>query len=238
MKKNTMMRIASVLLVAVLLSTSVISGTFAKYTSSVTSNDSARVAKWGFTATAIDISDLFKTAYIADEMHSAADAIAPGTTNSDTFNFTFGGASGITAPEVAYTFTVSTADSFCDALIQGNKAIQWKLDTGEWGTWEQLIAAIEALAGDASGTKQYAPNTLPTAFGSSSPSHTISWQWIFSPTNTYYMKDGALVESGTAGATQMTQDELDTYMGNMETLEDLTLKITVTATQLDSYSAS
>ena len=43
MKKNTMMRIASVLLVAVLLSTCAISGTFAKYTSQYTgSADRAR----------------------------------------------------------------------------------------------------------------------------------------------------------------------------------------------------
>ena len=46
MKKNKMMRIASVLLVAVLLSTCVISGTFAKYTSSANGTDTATVAKW------------------------------------------------------------------------------------------------------------------------------------------------------------------------------------------------
>lgn len=46
MKKNKMMRIASVLLVAVLLSTCAISGTFAKYTSSTTATSTATVAKW------------------------------------------------------------------------------------------------------------------------------------------------------------------------------------------------
>lgn len=49
MKKNKVMRLASVLLVLTLLSTSVISGTFAKYTTSATGSDSARVAKWGVT---------------------------------------------------------------------------------------------------------------------------------------------------------------------------------------------
>ena len=52
MKRNKMMRIASVLLVAVLLSTCVISGTFAKYTTSNSATDSARVAKWGVIITA------------------------------------------------------------------------------------------------------------------------------------------------------------------------------------------
>ena len=46
MKKNKMMRIASVLLVAVLLSTCAISGTFAKFTSDFTGTANARVAKW------------------------------------------------------------------------------------------------------------------------------------------------------------------------------------------------
>ena len=64
MKKNKMMRIASVLLVAVLLSTCAIFGTFAKYTTSVTSQDSARVAYWGFqSSNSIDITGLFATTY-------------------------------------------------------------------------------------------------------------------------------------------------------------------------------
>ena len=46
MKKNKMMRLAAILLVMALLSTAVISGTFAKYTSEATTTDSARVAKW------------------------------------------------------------------------------------------------------------------------------------------------------------------------------------------------
>ena len=50
MKKNRMMRVASALLVAVLLTTCAISGTFAKYVTSDSSTDSARVAKWGVTA--------------------------------------------------------------------------------------------------------------------------------------------------------------------------------------------
>lgn len=47
MKKIKTMRIASVLLIAVLLTTSIISGTFAKYVTTGSSNDSARVAVFG-----------------------------------------------------------------------------------------------------------------------------------------------------------------------------------------------
>lgn len=49
MKKIKTMRIASVLLIAVLLTTSVISGTFAKYVTRGEIGDSARVAKFGVT---------------------------------------------------------------------------------------------------------------------------------------------------------------------------------------------
>lgn len=48
MKRNTMMRLASVLLVAVLLSTCTIAGTYAKYVSDFNPTSSARVAKWAF----------------------------------------------------------------------------------------------------------------------------------------------------------------------------------------------
>ena len=47
MKKNKMLRIASILLVVTLLSTCVISGTFAKYVTKAEGKDEARVAKWG-----------------------------------------------------------------------------------------------------------------------------------------------------------------------------------------------
>ena len=49
MKKNKMMRIASVLLIVTILSTCAISGTFAKYVTSAEGGDGARVAKWGIT---------------------------------------------------------------------------------------------------------------------------------------------------------------------------------------------
>lgn len=61
MTKNKMMRIASVLLVAVLLSTCAISGTFAKYVTSAEGTDSARVAKFGVEITAAD--ELFSDSY-------------------------------------------------------------------------------------------------------------------------------------------------------------------------------
>ena len=211
MKKNTMMRVASALLVAVLLTTCAISGTFAKYTTSVSSEDQARVAYWGFQPTAMNITGLFKDAYDST-VQGAVDVIAPGTTNSATFAFAYNEVNA-NAPEVAYDFTVSVDGSYCDTAIANNANIQWRLDGGEWGEWGTLLNSIKALSGDASGTKQYAPGQLPTAFTTSDNTHTVEWQWIFS--------------------TNAAGDALDTEMGNAADLADVKLVITINATQVD-----
>lgn len=215
MKTNKMMRVASALLVAVLLTTCAISGTFAKYTTSVTGTDTAHVAKWGFNATTLDISGLFSSAYryadsssSGNSVVSSTDVIAPGTSGSTSFSFGYNSTDG--APEVAYTFAVSTDGSTCADTIKSNASIQWKLDSGDWGTWDQLIASIKALSGDASGTKTYQAGNLPTNFNASA-SHTISWQWLF----------------------DNSTDSTDTAMGNAADLASVTVRITITATQID-----
>ena len=66
MKKNAMLKIAAVLLVAVLLTTCAISSTFAKYVSSYESTaETARVAKWGLyvDTTSIGTQKLFFSEY-------------------------------------------------------------------------------------------------------------------------------------------------------------------------------
>lgn len=224
MKKNRMMRLASILLVCVLLTTSVISGTFAKYTTKIDSEDSARVANWGFErSNSMDITDLFAKAYKMDDKSAFAtnsvvakeDVIAPGTCGQATFAFKYDEASG-TAPEVAYTFEVSTAGSECHDDIQTNANIKWALDSqaeDKWGTWSDLMKDIEALDGNAYGTAKYLPNMLPAAFGTNDPVHTIYWKWEFS--------------------TGDDADTVDTNMGNDNALADVVIKITITATQVD-----
>ena len=120
MKKNRMMRLASILLVCVLLTTSVISGTFAKYTTTASGNDSARVAKWGVDVKVNSAESLFSTQYNthettakkntsnediaitvkADSANGAGDVVAPGTNGVFTFSITG-------TPEVATSVNVS-----------------------------------------------------------------------------------------------------------------------------------
>lgn len=121
MKKNTMMRLASILLVCVLLTTSVISGTYAKYITTGSSSDSARVAKWGVTVNAAaegafgtkyetdDTNTTFKftgahsVEAATDDNNNQDDVVAPGT--SGDINFSIAGTT-----EVATNVDVSFGD--------------------------------------------------------------------------------------------------------------------------------
>lgn len=104
MKKNVMMRLACFLLVAVLISTSAISGTYAKYTTQDAGKDEARVAKWGVELQVIG--NLYGDTYMdnivkdADDtgtnirvqsVDKAADVVAPGTKNTEGFTFSLKG---------------------------------------------------------------------------------------------------------------------------------------------------
>jgi len=216
MKKNRMMRLASILLVCVLLTTSVISGTFAKYTTSVESSDTARVAKWGFNTASINFEDLFEESYTNVAAGTEAMAIiAPGTKGEVAFKFE-NSLDG--APEVAYTFKVDTTGSACADAIQKNANITWALAktsekaTATYGTWTQLIADIEALDED----KDYAVGEIPAMVDTE---YTILWKWNFNNAD-----DG-----------NDNDNFNDTDLGNLAAAGDLvvTLKIAITATQED-----
>lgn len=108
MKKNKMLRLASVLMVCVLLTISVISGTYAKYTTVAEVSDSARVAKWGVTFTTT--SDLFATSYKDPTDNTVTvkvtatdnkNLVAPGTEGTG-----FGVTTSGDKPEVSYNMTI------------------------------------------------------------------------------------------------------------------------------------
>lgn len=125
MKKNKMMRLASVLLVCVLLTTSVISGTFAKYVTSDSAKDTARVAKFGVVVTASG--SLYSNTYV-DQAHNNTpgsenltvksiddkNVVAPGTQSTAAgLSFAVTG-----QPEVKVQVTVAVADTWKDVFLK------------------------------------------------------------------------------------------------------------------------
>lgn len=129
MKKNKMLRLASGLLVLTLLTTCIISGTFAKYVTSASGSDAARVAKWGVEVTTSG--SLFEKHYnyaestdttittttesysvetTTDEGKGNNDKlVAPGTENETGLTFSITG-----KPEVAVRIDVKVTDGSGD----------------------------------------------------------------------------------------------------------------------------
>ena len=134
MKKNKMMRIASVLLIVTILSTCAISGTFAKYVTSATVGDNARVAKWGINI-AMEGNTLFADQYdfstgstfhgrnnAADvAVKAAVPVVAPGTSSAEAGGDFSARISG--TPEVAVRYQLSF-DNFTDIVLTEGDTIK------------------------------------------------------------------------------------------------------------------
>lgn len=212
MSKNKTMRLGAVLLVLALLTSAIIGGTLAKYTANTDSSDTARIAVWGFDEeTKIEIENLlFATSYTdpADEkttVDADVNVIAPGTEGEVEVNFL--AKDGVT-PEVAYEITFSTEGSEAAEDIQSNKNIVWSLDGTAYDSWEDFLAAIEELS------EEVEPNNLPANDGK----HIVSWEWLFEDA------DEEQIDAS---------DVVDTAAGNADEDLNVTLVISVTATQID-----
>ena len=103
-------------------------GVLAKYVTSSTGGDSARVAYWGFDQSAtIDI-QMFDGTYDNVASSNEDNVIAPGTSKTTTFAFGYTPkadtanaltAGAIAAPEVAYTFTAFFSRIVVSPLVPG-----------------------------------------------------------------------------------------------------------------------
>lgn len=222
MKKNKMMRAASALMVATLLTTSVISGTFAKYTTTTNGSDSARIAKWGIgVPTSLDFNLFATNAFDEGKVLSSDDTkvLAPGTSHEQTINlFSITGS----APEVKYSYTVNLAvspeSSTTIAKLDSLNGFKWTM-TAPGQTTKTEYATFSALQTAVNGLSQNVinPGDLPTGYTTSNNTMTIGWKWDFD-------------DSG-AG----TNDTADTEAGNAAAagLDTFELTLTITATQID-----
>lgn len=198
MKKNIMMRISAFLLVAVLLTTCVISGTWAKYVTTTDEvEDTATVAKWGIKMTLAGdkvVYDDDKTTEDATAQVLKNTLAAPGTYEKlATFKLTG-------TPEVAYEINVVVDLELDGWLVDGAfycplvftvDGTEIKMDATNSDA-DKLEAAVEnaikvAIAGDASGTKAYdAGVAVPTTANEV----VVDWTWAFESGND--AKDTAL----------------------------------------------
>jgi len=159
MKKNKMMRIASILMVATLITTCAISGTFAKYVTKAEGEDQARVAKWGVLVS-ID-GNAFDTKYkTSDEAYKEDggefsvvafnekdQVVAPGTSAKEAGLALVATVKG--TPEVATRYT-----------LEGKGIKDVVLPAGTYTDYTQLVKAQDGTYGY-TGTftldKDYAP---------------------------------------------------------------------------------
>ncbi len=234
MKTNKIMRIASLILVAVMLSTCAISGTFAKYTTHGSGTDTARVAKWGVevTATNAAFADAYKNEmveWVATETTVNTDitvkseeedvkVIAPGTEGGFAV-FSITGTPEVDV-EITYTATATITGNwegkdgqFYFPLIVKNNGEAIFTGT-QYTSAETAKANLEkAITGL---TAKYNSNTnLDTAATAAD----ITWEWPF---------------------TTEGNDANDTMLGNIaagkvanKTAPSLTIAIGATVTQID-----
>lgn len=215
MKKNRMMRLAAVLLVLVLLTTSVISGTFAKYTSTVSGADTATVAKWSFTQKKADNDtaelivanktetitfDLFATINDStdgnDETEVANDKIAPGTMGS--FKLEIQNTSEVDA---VYTLVLTEKQENNNTTVI---PIQYSYDGY---TWKDNIADLKL-------ENQAIDMTT-------SLEKTVFWRWAFDVTDTTHHTSQSDVNDTTLGILAQS------------TAPTVTITATITFTQVD-----
>ena len=221
-KKNNALRAASTLLVAVLLSTCAISGTFAKYVTKNSGIDSARVAKWGVEITATG--ETFANSYAKDDNNftlntytvvSTDKVVAPGTKGEmATFELT---GTPETAFRVSFDGTMELSNGWVDAngdyycpieITVGNTTLKGIEYTSADEFEDAVKLEIATLSAD------YEANTDLSKLAAGDP--TISWKWPF------YINDA--------------NDVKDTFLGNQAAAgkaATISLSVSATVTQID-----
>ncbi len=230
MKKNVMMRAASALLVAVLLTTCAISGTFAKYTTAATASDKARVAMFGVEITSTG--SMFSTNYygaddatngnkVATETKGSVDSsntdkiFAPGT-QGEMANISITGTPEVKV-QVTYQGTVTLNGKWLAKLSADATAESYycplKVTVGtttlnglDYASEAEFKAAIEAAINATTATY----DALTDLSTKGADALTISWEWAF---------DG--------------NDYADTYLGNATDKGNIEISVVTTVTQVD-----
>ena len=235
-KKNWTLRAAVLMFALVLITSCFVGGTFAKYVTSGSGTDSARVAKFGVTVTASG--DLFAKEYATDDQTvvgtiaksviSTDKVVAPGTeSNGDFVAATVTGTPEV-AVRVSYKLDTATLQLenwkdgdgkfYCPLVFKvktpdGNTVISGM----EFQTAEAMKAALVNAV--AAYTRDYAPGT--DLSGKAADTLAISWEWPF--------------ETGT-DADKPANNVRDTFLGDEAAAgraATVSLTLATTVTQID-----
>lgn len=234
-KKNYILRAAAVLLALVLITSSLVGGTFARYVKSGSGSDTARVAKFGVGITATGT--MFATEYATDD-GAVSGTIANSVVSSDTDKLVAPGTKGEMAkitlsgtPEVAvnvsYTPTVVKLEKWKDAGDNFYCPLVFSIKQGgtttnifgiDYTTADGLETAIKNAISAYS--RSYAAGTnLGTA-------HTdgleISWSWQ--------------IETGDNDGEKAANNVKDTYLGDQAAngnAAKVEIEVACTVTQID-----
>lgn len=217
-KNNSIFKFAAIVLLITMVTLILVSGTYSKYTSSVTlTDDSTTVAKWSILVNDTEIAVTGTAPTIAfnlfDTINDTADSTDAVTNNAETNVI-----SGKIAPGTCGSFTLTVANaSEVDAKYSidytvtntGNVPIEFSKDGGEtWQAWDNstddVTDQVIAMAG--------ANPTTDTI--------TIDWRWAYDGANdsTYTQTDNTDTALGIAARTSAAE---------------VTVAATITATQVN-----
>lgn len=226
MKKTGFMRAALLLLVLTLITSCFVGGTFAKYTTSATGSDTARVAKFGVQITATGAT--FAKEYATDDAGVAAtiaksvvstgeNVVAPGT-KGDMVKMALSGTPEV-AVRVGYTAHVTVSNWTVDGgfycpitiKVKGEDGISHVFHGLDYTDAGQFALAVENQI--ATFSANYAAQTDLNAAGVTAPE--VSWAWVYE------------------GVDEHQTNEKDTALGNAVEPATITLEIETTVTQID-----
>ena len=206
MKKNIAMRVAAFLFILTMISTCAFATTFAKYTTSKSATDTARVAKWGVE---VEVESTAFTQWYKNEAVESTDTtltvagsekvVAPGTEGT-LFTLSIKGTPEVDTKVIidfSMTLTGWTVNSteYCPLVFTVNSGSEIKNVTSVDSLIAELEKAIEGTSnqttidGKTVGVYNYDANVSPAH------SITVTWAWAFEGNDD--AKDTAL---GTAAA--------------------------------------
>ena len=194
MKKNIAMRVAAFLFILTMISTCAFATTFAKYTTSKSADDTARVAKFGVVINATGDDAMFKSVYDTTVNANGTKVVAPGTKVDNAVTFTVTGTPEVSV-KLTYTVTLTlegweidynngitnvSDEEYCPLVFKvtiGTTTKSYKIGTGT-GEYTNIAALKTALESDINGlTNTYGPNHNLAENNANDVK--ISWEWAF-----------------------------------------------------------